>query len=165
LLDSTKISRGQLNLNISDFTISELFDNCCSHIRLEGKYHITHKGNLSLNISADQQEIDQVLINLVNNAVKYAPESMEIIVEAEEVGDMIKISVIDCGKGIEKELLPFLFDSYYQVQEVEKNIQGLGLGLYISAEIIKKHKGEIGVNSEIGKGSTFWFTLPKTPQV
>jgi signal transduction histidine kinase len=60
--------------------------------------------------------------------------------------------------------MPFLFNSYYQVENGEKNMQGLGLGLYISAEIIKKHNGEIGVNSEVGKGSTFWFTLPKVSQ-
>jgi len=161
LLDSTKISRGQLNLNITSFTISELIEKCCSHIRLEGKYDITYKGNPSLKMSADEQKIDQVVVNLVNNAIKYAPESTKIIVEAAEIGDNIKISVIDFGKGIEKDKIPFLFDSYYQIKEAEKNMQGLGLGLYISAEIIKKHNGEIGVDSEIGKGSTFWFILPK----
>jgi PAS domain S-box-containing protein len=165
LLDSTKISKGQLNLNISTFTISELVNNCCSHIRSEGKYHITYKGDLSLNISADEQKIDQILVNLINNAVKYAPESIEIVVEAQDLEDKIKISVIDFGNGIPKDKIPFLFNSYYQVEQVEKNIQGLGLGLYISAEIIKKHNGEIGVNSEIGKGSTFWFTLPKRLEV
>jgi PAS domain S-box-containing protein len=162
LLDSTKISNGQLNLNISRFTISELVDKCCNHVRLAGKHHITYKGDLSLQISADEQKIDQVLVNFINNAVKYAPESTEIVVEVGEFNDKIKISVIDFGKGISKDKLSFLFDSYYQVNKVEKNIQGLGLGLYISAEIIKKHNGEIGVDSEIGKGSIFWFTLPKT---
>jgi len=74
--------------------------------------------------------------------------------------DKVKISVIDYGKGILKDKLPLLFNSYYQVKEVESNTQGLGLGLYISAEIVKKHGGEMGVESEIGKGSTFWFTIP-----
>jgi PAS domain S-box-containing protein len=160
LLDSTKINNGQLNLNISNFTISELVEKCCNHIRLEGKHHITYKGNPSLKISADEQKIDQVVVNLVNNAVKYAPESEEIVIEVEELGDRVKISVIDFGKGISKDKIPFLFDSYYQVNNGANNIQGLGLGLYISAEIIKKHNGEIGVESEVGKGSTFWFTLP-----
>lgn len=164
LLDSTKISKGQLNLSISSFTIADLIEKCCSHIRLEGKHHISYKGNLSLKISADEQKIDQVLVNLLNNAIKYAPESIEIIVAAEEIDNSIKISVIDSGKGIEKEKIPFLFNSYYQVKEAKNNLQGLGLGLYISAEIIKIHKGEIGVDSEIGKGSTFWFTLPKHDQ-
>jgi PAS domain S-box-containing protein len=161
LLDSTKISKGHLNLNISNFTISELVDKCCNHVRSEGKYNIAYKGDLSLKIRADEQKIDQVLVNLVNNAVKYAPESKEIIVEVQKLDDKVKISVIDFGPGIPKDKIPFLFNSYYQIEKAEKTIQGLGLGLYISAEIIKKHNGEIGVDSEIGKGSTFWFTLPK----
>jgi PAS domain S-box-containing protein len=161
LLDSTKISKGNLNLNISNFTISELVDKCCNHVRSEGKYNITYKGDLSLKIRADEQKIDQVLVNLVNNAVKYAPESKEIIVEVQKLDDKVKISVIDFGPGIPKDKIPFLFNSYYQIEKAEKTIQGLGLGLYISAEIIKKHSGEIGVDSEIGKGSAFWFTLPK----
>jgi PAS domain S-box-containing protein len=161
LLDSTKMSKGQLNLNISNFTISDLVNKCCNDVRAEGKYNITYKGDLYLKISADEQKIDQVLVNLVNNAVKYAPESKEIVVELQELDDKVKISVIDFGKGIQKDKIPFLFNSYYQVEKVDKNIQGLGLGLYISAEIMKKHNGEIGVDSEIGKGSTFWFTIPK----
>jgi signal transduction histidine kinase len=114
-----------------------------------------------LKIRADEQKIDQVLVNFVNNAVKYAPDSKEIVVEVQELHDKVKISVIDFGKGIPNDKIPFLFNSYYQIEKAEKSIQGLGLGLYISAEIIKKHNGEIGVDSEIGKGSTFWFTLPK----
>jgi PAS domain S-box-containing protein len=160
LLDSTKISKGQLNLNISTFNISELVERCCNHVRLDGKYNITYKGSLSLKIRADEQKIDQVLVNLVNNAIKYAPQSKEIVVNVEELSDRVKISVIDYGKGISKDKIPFLFDSYYQVDNGASSIQGLGLGLYISSEIIKKHNGEIGVESETGKGSTFWFTLP-----
>jgi PAS domain S-box-containing protein len=160
LLDSTKISKGHLTLNISNFNISELVERSCNHVRLEGKYNIIYKGDLSLKIRADEQKLDQVLVNLVNNAVKYAPESKEIVIEVEKLSDRVKISVIDCGKGIPKDKIPFLFDSYYQVNNGANNTHGLGLGLYISAEIIKKHSGEIGVESEIGKGSTFWLTLP-----
>lgn len=162
LLDSTKISKGQLKLNITNFTISELVEKCCSHVRSEGKYHITYTGDTSLKVSADEQKIDQVLVNFVNNAVKYAPESTEIIVEVSDLSDWVKVSVTDFGEGIAKDKLPLLFNSYYQVEQVETTTQGLGLGLYIAAEIIKQHAGEIGVDSEVGKGSTFWFTLPKT---
>ena len=161
LLDSTKISKGQLNLNVSRFTISKLVENCCTHIRSEGKYTLTYKGDADLTISADEQKLEQVLVNLVNNAVKYAPASKEIVVAVEELADEVRIAVIDQGNGISKERLPLLFESYYQVKESGINTHGLGLGLYISAEIIRKHGGEIGVESEIGKGSTFWFTIPK----
>lgn len=161
LLDSTKISKGQLNLNVSRFTISKLVENCCTHIRSEGKYTLTYKGDADLTISADEQKLEQVLVNLVNNAVKYAPASKEIVVAVEELADEVRIAVIDQGNGISKDKLPLLFDSYYQVKESSINTHGLGLGLYISAEIIRKHGGEIGVESEIGKGSTFWFTIPR----
>jgi PAS domain S-box-containing protein len=161
LLDSTKITKGELNLNVSNFVFSELVDKCCNHVRLEGKYNITYKGDLSLKISADEQKLDQVLVNLVNNAVKYAPESPEIVVEVEELDKMVKVSVTDFGPGIAGDKVPFLFDPYYQVKKGKTNTQGLGLGLYISAEIIKKHNGKMGVDSEIGKGTTFWFTIPK----
>jgi PAS domain S-box-containing protein len=161
LLDSTKISKGQLNLNVSHFTIFKLVENCCTHIRSEGKYTLTYKGDADLTISADEQKLEQVLVNLVNNAVKYAPESKEIVVAVEELADEVRIAVIDQGNGISKDKLPLLFESYYQVKESSINMHGLGLGLYISAEIIRKHGGEIGVESQIGKGSTFWFTIPK----
>jgi PAS domain S-box-containing protein len=161
LLDSTKISKGQLNLNVSRFTISKLVENCCTHIRSEGKYTLTYKGDADLKISADEQKLEQVLVNLVNNAVKYAPASKEIVVAVDELADKVRIAVIDQGNGISKDKLPLLFESYYQVKESSINTHGLGLGLYISAEIIRKHGGEIGVESEIGKGSTFWFTIPK----
>jgi signal transduction histidine kinase len=161
LLDSTKISKGHLDLTISSFLFSELVEKCCNNVRLAGKYEITYRGNLDLIVDADEQKLDQVLVNLVNNAVKYAPSSPEIVVQIEELSNVFKVSVIDCGPGITEDKIPFLFDSYYQGTKVKDITQGLGLGLYISAEIIKKHDGEIGVDSALGKGSTFWFTIPK----
>jgi two-component system CheB/CheR fusion protein len=100
------------------------------------------------------------VVNFVNNAVKYAPQSKEILIKIEKVNDMAKVSVIDRGPGISPEKIPHLFDRYYRVDSNGSQYSGLGLGLYISAEIIKKHSGVIGVDSELGKGSTFWFTFP-----
>ena len=74
--------------------------------------------------------------------------------------DRTKISVTDKGAGIPPEDVPHLFDRYYQIKQGSNESPGLGLGLYISAQIIKRHDGEIGVDSKVGKGSTFWFTLP-----
>lgn len=161
LLDFSKFESGKLSLNITRFRFSELIDNCCKHIRIEGRYHISYKGDPSLEVEADENKIDQVLVNLVNNAVKYAPESMEIIVNVEELEEFMKVSVTDKGKGIPSDKLPHLFESYYQVNHDGNRGSGLGLGLYISAEIIKNHGGEIGVISKLEEGSTFWFTIPK----
>jgi PAS domain S-box-containing protein len=160
LLNATKVNEGQIHLNKTSFTIADLINDCCSYIRLEGIYTIVTKGDLSLKIHADADRMNQVIINFVNNAVKYAPDSKMIEVNIEKVGDMARVSVTDKGPGITDDKLNHLFDRYYRVQTHGIQGSGLGLGLYICAEIIKKHDGEIGVTSQLCKGSTFWFTLP-----
>lgn len=160
LLNLSNFEQGEMTLNKTKFKLSDLIDECCSHIRFEGKYTIIHKGNHAIEVVADKYKIDQVLVNLVNNAIKYAPESTEITIKVDSLKKAHRISVIDTGKGIPAENIPHLFERYYQVNKRSKTA-GLGLGLYISAEIIRVHEGEIGVKSELGKGSTFWFTIPK----
>ena len=165
LLNSTKIENGQLTLNTNSFTVSNLIDSCCTHIRIEDKYHIKYEGERSIIIIADQHKIDQVLINFVNNAIKYAPESYEIVIRVDKIKDYTKISVIDKGPGIPPQSLDKLFNRYYRVDGDNNQISGLGLGLYICAEIIRRHGGEIGVESDLGKGAAFWFTLPDNPNL
>lgn len=160
LLNVNRITEGQLQLDKSIFNIADMLNVSCNHVRMEGKYVLELEGDLNLMVEADQHRIDQVVVNFVNNAVKYAPESKEIRLLVEKVNGFAKISVIDKGNGIESRLLPNLFDRYYRVNHDGKNYSGLGLGLYICAEIVKRHDGEIGATSEIGKGSTFYFTLP-----
>jgi PAS domain S-box-containing protein len=160
LLSSTKIEQGQLSLKKTKFILKELVDECCSHIRLEGKYHINYLGSPSFTLYADRHKIDQVMVNLVNNAVKYASESFEIGVDAEHIEGATRISVSDKGKGIAPENLANLFDRYFRLAKDNNHTSGLGLGLYISAEIIRLHGGDMGVKSKIGKGTTFWFTIP-----
>jgi len=160
LLNSSRTTEGQLHLNKTNFTITEMLAQCCSHIRMEGKYELLIKGDEQLQIHADEHRIDQVVVNIVNNAVKYAPDGKEISLIVEETGDMAKISIKDNGPGIPAERIPHLFDRYYRADHNGNQYSGLGLGLYISSEIIKRHGGQIGVESELGNGSTFWFTLP-----
>ena len=160
LLNSSRTTEGQLHLNKTTFTITEMLAQCCNHIRMEGKYELLIKGDEQLKIHADEHRIDQVVVNIVNNAVKYAPDGKEISLIIEETGDMAKISIKDNGPGIPAERIPHLFDRYYRADHNGNQYSGLGLGLYISSEIIKRHGGQIGVESELGNGSTFWFTLP-----
>ncbi len=160
LLNVSKTKISYLQLNKTSFNIAKLVDDCCTHVRVTGKYTLTFIGDRELSAIADEHAIDQVMVNLINNAVKYAPESYEIIIKAEQAPGAIKVSVTDKGPGIAADKIPHLFDRYYQAQASGFNNSGLGLGLFISAEIIKKHGGQIGVHSEVEKGSTFWFTIP-----
>jgi PAS domain S-box-containing protein len=159
LLNTTKIEQGQLALNKTKFKIADVIDGCCGHIYLGGDFKFVYQGDHTIEVVADQFKIDQVIVNLVNNAVKYAPQSKEIIVDVQHAEGGVRVSVIDHGNGIEESQLQRLFDRFFRVQE-QAGASGLGLGLYICAEIIRRHGGEIGVDSKVGEGSTFWFTLP-----
>ncbi len=160
LLNTSRTNEGQLHLNFTLFKLSKLIMDCCQHVKQEGIYSIKTEGDLDLEVYADEIRIDQIVVNFVNNAIKYAPLSKEILVRIEKLKGMAKVSVIDKGDGIASEKLDHLFDRYYRVDSSGSQYSGLGLGLYISSEIIKKHNGKIGVESEVGKGTTFWFTLP-----
>jgi PAS domain S-box-containing protein len=160
LLNTTKIEQGQLALNKTIFTMSDMIDGCCSHIRLAGEYNIVYEGDHSLKVFADQFKIDQVMVNLVNNAVKYAPRSKDIVINVERLEQATRVSVTDRGNGIPEDQIKQLFDRFFRVKDQAAKTSGLGLGLYICAEIIRRHDGEIGVESTVGEGATFWFTLP-----
>jgi len=162
LMNTNELNEGQLHLHKTSFEIAQMIADCCQHVRIVGQYTIITDGDKKLMVSADADRIDQVVVNFVNNAIKYAPGTKEIHVNIEKIkiNNMAKVSVSDKGVGIPAEKLPYLFDRYYRVDSSGMQYSGLGLGLYISAEIIKRHGGQIGVDSELGKGSTFWFTLP-----
>ncbi|WP_411273176.1 ATP-binding protein [Daejeonella sp.] len=160
LLYASTINEGQLPLNQKTFVLSKSIDECFHYIRLDDLFTITVEGDLKLEVYADAERLNQVVINFINNAMKYASRSKEINIVIERIDNMAKISVIDKGPGVPPEKIPYLFGRYYRVDNTGSQYSGLGLGLYISSEIIKRHNGQIGVSSELGKGSTFWFTLP-----
>jgi PAS domain S-box-containing protein len=160
LLGYSKTAGGNLPLEKSVFKISELIDKCCSHIKVEGKYHIVLSGDKELRVFADENRIEQVIVNLVNNSVKYAPGSKKIYIGIEQVENEAKVTVRDTGPGIPEDKIARLFGRYYRANQTGESISGLGLGLFINSEIIKRHNGRIGVESKVGEGSTFWFTLP-----
>jgi PAS domain S-box-containing protein len=111
-------------------------------------------------VSADSHRLNQVLTNLLTNALKYSPDRADVLVRVSHEANEARVSVIDHGVGISAEALPFLFDRFYRAAGAAHQAQGLGLGLYISQRIIEAHGGRIDVESEVGKGSTFTVVLP-----
>ena len=160
LLNASQIGQGHLQLTKTEFIVADLLMECCHHIHAADKHNLIVEGDKELQVCADKARIDQVVVNFVNNAIKYAPQSKDIFLCVDRVNSDAKISVKDNGPGVAPEKLPYIFDRYYRAEVNSFNNSGLGLGLFISSEIVKKHGGQIGVDSKKGEGSTFWFTLP-----
>ena len=118
------------------------------------------------NVQADVEKTAWIMINFLSNALRYSPTKSKIVVSVVDKGDMVEFSVKDYGKGIEAKYQERLFDRYFQVPTDGQNKSGSGLGLAISKEFITAQGGQIGLESEVGAGSRFYFQLPadsKTP--
>ncbi|MFA6435496.1 MAG: ATP-binding protein [Elusimicrobiales bacterium] len=116
----------------------------------------------ALRVNADRDKLSQVLINLLDNAVKYNREGGKITISAGAQGPVVKISVEDTGPGIPPEHLPRLFERFYRVDKARsRDLGGTGLGLSIMKHLVELHGGSVGVESSAGRGSIFWFTIPK----
>lgn len=162
LLDVTRIQEGKLELFRSEFNLAELITENVEQCQpSDSKHRITVSGDQQLTVFADRNRLDQVLCNLLTNAIKYSPDAELIAVKYETLsnGD-VKFAITDYGIGIPDNQLHNVFDRFFRIEHTSQNFSGLGLGLFISSEIIKRHGGQIGVDSELGKGSTFWFILP-----
>jgi two-component system phosphate regulon sensor histidine kinase PhoR len=113
-------------------------------------------------VNGDGQRIGQVLTNLVSNAVKFTPSGGQVTISAEAETGQIRFVIADTGYGIPPEALPRVFDKFFQAQSsTESGTKGTGLGLAIVKHIVELHGGEVGVESEAGRGSRFYFTLPR----
>ena len=159
LLDVSKLLEGQLRLNKQSVSLYNIAQECCGGMPASNIV-IDILGDRELRVDADADKLDQVIVNYLNNAFKYASSSKRIIINIEKAGNDAKLSVTDQGTGIPADKIPHLFDRFFRVDATGAQYSGLGLGLYICSEIIKKHGGTVGVTSEINVGSTFWFKLP-----
>jgi two-component system CheB/CheR fusion protein len=130
------------------------------HQQAQVKHRIILEGKTNTLVTGDRNRLEQVLNNLLSNAIKYSPDAEDVTVRSEIADGEVKLSVVDSGIGIPKDKMEHVFERFYRVEDSGMSFSGLGLGLYISAEIIKRHDGAIGVESNKDKGSVFWITLP-----
>ena len=162
LLDTTKITGKQMVLNKEAFDINEMIRNCVETFqRMTRKHRLILDQTKVPHLYADPEGINQVLNNIVSNAIKYSPSGGDIVVSTRLGGDNILIAVQDSGIGIPLDHQKLLFERFYRSPGQDKNTYpGLGLGMYISNEIVKRHGGNIRVESKEGEGSTFTVILP-----
>ena len=166
LLDISKIESGKLKFNKKYFSFDKILDHIIEVMQQANpEVEFLKKGQITTEIFGDEMRIEQVIINFITNAIKYAPDSDEVHITSELRGDEIYFSVKDFGIGMAKEHQQQIFDKFYRVEETSERFQGLGIGLYICQEIIERHEGKIGVNSEPDEGSEFYFTIPLHPEM
>ena len=164
LLDIDKMESGQLNLACEPVLISSIVERSLESVRaIAEKKQIALRaadcGGISLN--ADGDRLVQVMVNLLGNSVKFSPQGSTITIAVEETGQSVTVKVVDQGRGIPKELVESIFERFKQVEAKDgTEKKGTGLGLAICKAIIEQHGGTLGVHSEEGTGSTFWFRLP-----
>jgi PAS domain S-box-containing protein len=162
LLDVSKIEAGKLQLSKEPFNICSLVEEAIDLIRSTSTTHdivLDTDLNFFL-VEADKQRIEQVVVNLLTNAIKYSPAASEVRVCLQKEESGIRIGVQDQGIGIPQDKLSKIFSRFYRVEGLSPHMSGLGIGLYISHEIVERHDGKIWVDSTPGVGSTFWFNLP-----
>jgi two-component system phosphate regulon sensor histidine kinase PhoR len=167
LLDLSRIESREYKLERQPLRLSELVERSLALLRERAQ-----KGRVRTDLEiadavpdvrADQRAFEQVLLNLLDNSIKYCPPGSRVVVRAEPVGgERVRIAIVDTGPGIAERDLPRLFERFYRVDAGRsRDMGGTGLGLSIVKHLVEAMGGEVGVESRIGFGSTFWFTLPR----
>ena len=163
ILDLSKLESGTVEINLSKFSITKKIHEIMGRYTLLSehngyKFFVTAESDFE--IEADVIKIEQVLYNLINNAVNYTGDDKTVYITQLIVDEnTARIEITDTGKGIEPELLPLIFDRYYRAEKSRREVIGTGLGLSIVKQILKQHNFKFGVRSELDIGSTFWFEV------
>ncbi|MGN6615663.1 MAG: PAS domain-containing sensor histidine kinase [Ilyomonas sp.] len=161
LLDVSKIQAGKLEFDKTIINIEELVNECVENAsQMYPSFTIVKRQVKKVLIKGNFERLEQVMMNLINNAVKYSSANKEIIVSTTETEGHVTVSVTDFGLGLSLEDKDKVFERFYRVEDKKFLTSGLGMGLYISAEIIKAHGGCMQVESKLNSGSTFSFSLP-----
>ncbi len=170
LVDMGKLEAGKFRLQRAPISFEKLIKDSLSQIApalLVKGQTLQVKMNVLLDsrVMADRARISQVIVNLLRNASKYSPEGQPITVETYAEAGRLFFRVTDQGNGIDREEQEHIFERYYRSKRVEEDGAGIGLGLALAKAIIEAHGGQIGVSSELGKGSSFWFSLAEIENV
>ncbi len=165
LLDLSKMAAGMMRLRrepLDAYSLAEAVVQQLVTLAARGGVLLRNQVRHDLpEIDCDGQRIEQVLTNLISNAIKFTPAGGQILVSATAEADHLRFCVADTGQGIPPEALPRIFDKFFQVQSnTETGKIGTGLGLSIVKHLVELHGGEVSVESEVGKGSRFYFTVP-----
>jgi signal transduction histidine kinase len=165
VLDMAKIDAGAMSLELGPCSFQEIADATLAMMNTQFQKKSLHvESQISSElppIMVDRRKIKQILINLFSNAIKYTPEGGHIQVSADSVGDKVRITVSDTGVGIAEEEQKQIFSEFYQAERIrDEMLGGAGLGLALTRRLVEMHGGEVGVESVLEKGSTFWFTVP-----
>ena len=161
LLDVSKINAGKMVLNLEPFNFSDMLKNAIAEMaQIFPSHRLLLQNDCNTVINGDQYRLEQVINNFISNAVKYSPSSDKVEITCTVVEESLVVSVTDYGIGIEESHLKRLFERYYRADNSATRFDGLGLGLYISADIIKRHGGSFWIESSLGNGSVFSFKLP-----
>jgi signal transduction histidine kinase len=164
ILDLSKIEAGRMELELSEFDLPTAIDNALTLVRERAsRRSITLRMTVDERVGqvqGDARKIRQVLLNLLSNAIKFTPEGGRIGVEARSVDGFVEVSVSDTGVGIAPEDQEAVFEEFRQVGTADKKVEGTGLGLALSRKFIELHRGRIWLESQVGVGSTFTFSIP-----
>jgi len=170
ILDLSKIEAGRMELELASFDLPTALDNALTLVRERASRHGITLG-LGLGVDApvgqivgDERKVKQVLVNLLSNAVKFTPEGGRVEVGVARANGSVEISVRDTGIGIAAEDQEAIFEEFRQVgSDYARKREGTGLGLPLAKRFVELHGGRIWVKSEVGRGSTFTFSLPERP--
>ena len=162
LLDISKMRSGQLALHNEPFELDPLIQETVEDVQAALPSHrLLIEGKTGAQIVGDRDRLEQVFVNLLTNAVKYSPNSDKVLLSLSHTSDEAIVSVQDFGIGIDISHHQKIFERFYQVTDPEeKTYPGLGMGLYISHEIVDRHHGRMWVESKKGEGATFYIALP-----
>jgi PAS domain S-box-containing protein len=163
ILDLSRIEAGRLRLAVENVSVKAVFNDVLDtmHSLADRKSHSLVPHEVSdLSVRADPTRFRQVLMNLLGNAIKFTPEGGRIELRARALGQVVRVEVCDTGPGIPTDERERIFEAFYRLGRTEKATEGTGLGLAITRSLVELHGGHLGIESEIGSGSCFFFTLP-----